>query len=61
MHGKKFFEFDTTIMTFLKDNWSQFQIKGEVSNEAIIFKPKLITCIGTCTWYFHFEINFVLI
>ncbi|GIY21244.1 metal-response element-binding transcription factor 2 [Caerostris extrusa] len=28
-HGKKFFEFDTTIMSFLKDNWSQFQIKGE--------------------------------
>ncbi|GFY39088.1 metal-response element-binding transcription factor 2 [Trichonephila inaurata madagascariensis] len=29
IHGKKFFEFDTTIMSFLKDNWSQFQIKGE--------------------------------
>ncbi|CAL1280018.1 unnamed protein product [Larinioides sclopetarius] len=29
IHGKKFFEFDTTILSFLKDNWSQFQIKGE--------------------------------
>nr|XP_015926912.1 metal-response element-binding transcription factor 2 isoform X2 [Parasteatoda tepidariorum] len=50
IHGKKFFEFDTKIMAFLKDNWSQFQIKGEVMSRMPVEekKKKLLEALTNC-------------
>ncbi|XP_054716708.1 metal-response element-binding transcription factor 2-like [Uloborus diversus] len=56
IHGKKFFEFDSTILSFLKDKWSHFQIKGEAMSRmpGDERKKRLLEILQKCKSRFTF-------